>query len=81
MHWISIKDQKPPTENPLHFYCEDGSQEIGWYNEDCDHWDVGGWVNCFYCGGKSPLLLIKHAWCKENKIITHWMRLPAPPEN
>jgi hypothetical protein len=79
MTWIKCSDSLP-EQNQFLGLCEDGS--ISCFEKDDDYFMTGGWGICGYCGGSSLAVLegVKES-SKNIKKITHWMPLPAPPED
>ncbi len=85
MEWKDAIICLPPTDRPSLILLEDGSQHVG-YPEDFDpynspaewKWIVGGWENCYYCGGESRIVFRAPQF--HERRGTHWMSLPLSPE-
>jgi len=77
--WISVLEKKPENNSP--FLGTDGEVLfVAYYCEDIERYMVGGWQDCYYCGGKSRVNLEGNKSSWENKAVTHWMPLPELPK-
>lgn len=77
MKWISVEDRLPDSDN---FLGTDGKVVFAAYYCDLDkpgRYRVGGWENCYDCGGISCVSLNESS--ANIKKITHWMPLPELP--
>lgn len=84
MNWISVKESLPkPTDKSVHCLLENGTQHIAYYCSDIDEWIVGGWEDCYYCGGRSKVRFARKGDYSDSwrvEFATHWMPLPEPPK-
>lgn len=83
MNWISVKDKLPnPEIQSVLCIIEDGIQHTAHYCNDIEEWIVGGWENCYYCGGRSKVRFFRKGDATDKnrfEFATHWMPLPEPP--
>lgn len=77
--WISVKDDKPPENEPVWISTENG-MFIGAWTYDGEYWL---WGNCYHSQYWNS---IEHQWesyeiqVDDDYQPTHWMSLPNPPK-
>lgn len=77
MEWIKCSEKLPPQKDP--FIGTDGKIIfVAYWCNDSEIYKVGGWENCYYCGGSSPVTFSQPRY-QEKKII-YWMTLPEKPK-
>lgn len=79
MEWISVEDRLPPYDKTVLIYYTESN--FRWPDEKCFIYTASLELCCY----KN-----KHEWCidlqeievkgSNQKLITHWMPLPKPPE-
>lgn len=75
--WISVKDRLP--ENKFPFLGTDGELIFACYwNEYTNRYVVGGWQDCYYCGGQSDVSFFKEKY--SSRLITYWIPVPELPK-
>jgi len=76
MEWISVEDRLP--DNHVNVLASDGVIIFAAYwADDSNAFKVGGWEDCFFCGGSSMVSFVQKY--HTIKKITHWMALPELP--
>jgi hypothetical protein len=73
--WINAKDKKPLNKAP--FIGTDNEKVfVAYWNHDSNSYEVGGWENCFMCGGLNKVSFTPNPYAI---TVTYWMPAPQIP--